>query len=224
MVQEQSLNMTEIKDILNKVLLGDCRDILKDVPNDPRIIIITDPPYGINYTTGSKPNEQVFDVLQNDQQQMDFSFLFNRLELKILFGANNFYKQLPHKGTWFCWDKRLTESADKTLGSAFELAWCSKETGYYKMYRVLHGGVVNADAKIERGIHQRFHPTQKPIALMTKIIEDYTKEGDIILDPFCGSGSTLIAAKMSKRNYIGIEIDEKYYNITNERLRQEILL
>lgn len=63
-----------------------------------------------------------------------------------------------------------------------------------------------------------FHPTQKPIRLMQALIELATQKGQIVLDPFCGSGSTLVAAKLSGRKYIGIEIDARYVDIATERL------
>ena len=63
-----------------------------------------------------------------------------------------------------------------------------------------------------------YHPTQKPISLMKVIIELSTVEGQTVLDPFCGSGSTLVAAKMLRRNYIGFELDENYAEIAEERL------
>ena len=68
----------------------------------------------------------------------------------------------------------------------------------------------------------RKHPTQKPVALMESLIKLTTQEGQIGLDPFCGSGSTLVAAKKLKRNYIGIEFSEEFCNIARERLENEI--
>ncbi len=68
------------------------------------------------------------------------------------------------------------------------------------------------------------HPTQKPIKLMQALIELTTKEGQIVLDPFCGSGSTLIAAKLLGRNFIGFEANKGYSAIAEERLKQEIKL
>jgi len=66
----------------------------------------------------------------------------------------------------------------------------------------------------------RLHPTQKPVKLMQALIELTTQPGHLVLDPFCGSGSTLVAAKLLKRNYLGIEIDETYVQIAQERLSQ----
>lgn len=63
------------------------------------------------------------------------------------------------------------------------------------------------------------HPTQKPLELMEILIKMTTTEGQIVLDPFCGSGTTLVAAKKLNRNYVGFEINEKYYKISYERLK-----
>jgi len=208
---------------LNTIIQGDCIEVMKDIPDNSVDLILTDPPYGIDYKGENRPNESKYKNIENDEKEFDLSFLFKRPELKIIFGANNFYKQLPHKGIWICWDKRLTKEADKMLGSAFELAWCSKETGYYKMYRILHGGVVNSDNWLKQG-NKRFHPTQKPVRLFEAIIKDFSKEGDTILDPFMGSGTTALACQNLKRNFIGIEISKEYCDIANKRLAQKPLL
>jgi site-specific DNA-methyltransferase (adenine-specific) len=66
----------------------------------------------------------------------------------------------------------------------------------------------------------KYHPTQKPIEALSPLIEAFSKPGDTILDPFCGSGSTLVAARQLDRRYIGIELDESHYLTTLRRLRQ----
>ncbi|MGZ9432372.1 DNA-methyltransferase [Mycoplasma sp. 613B] len=64
------------------------------------------------------------------------------------------------------------------------------------------------------------HPTQKSLKLMEEIIKIHTNEGDLILDPFMGSGTTGVAALKLKRNFIGIEKDEKYFKIAKERIEK----
>ena len=76
--------------------------------------------------------------------------------------------------------------------------------------RVQRCGVVRGKGKI--------HPTQKPIELIQRIIDISTKENDVIFDPFMGSGSTGVAAKNSKRKFVGVELDEKYYNLASQRI------
>jgi adenine-specific DNA-methyltransferase len=64
----------------------------------------------------------------------------------------------------------------------------------------------------------RLHPTQKPVPSLKPVIEAFTERGDIVLDPFAGSGSTLLAAKILGRRYIGIELDAEYANTARRRL------
>lgn len=210
---------------VNKIICGNCRDIMKGWKLPKDTVIITDPPYGIDYKKiqGSRPNEAEYEAIQGDETEMDLSFLLDKNELKIIFGLQNSWRQIPSKGTWLCWDKRYNpkhDKFDKLLGSAFELIWSSSDSGYYRIYRVAHGGWFNADSINYRG--KRFHPTQKPVKLLLAIINDFTKQNSLILDPFCGSGTTCIAAKMLGRDYIGIDISEKYCEITRERLKHVV--
>ena len=110
------------------------------------------------------------------------------------------------------WDKRKADgSSDKVFGWPFELAWCSKDR-FGKIYRIQHGGYLNADGKMRRK-----HPTQKPVKLMKALLLDFPTSKSI-LDPFMGSGTTLLAAKQLGRKCIGIEIEEKYCEIAAKRL------
>lgn len=157
-------------------------------------------------------------MIGNDSVQ-DFRWLFRMPGTVVVFGGQCFYDQLPHQGRWVCWDKRTTEAADRMLGSPFELAWVNRTSGLYKMYRIMHGGVINADSKV--GVRdKRFHPTQKPVALMRRVIEDFTKPGDLVLDPFCGSGSTGVACIETGRRFVGIEIDAEYAAIARRRIEE----
>ncbi len=190
---------------------GDCREILPFI--EPVDLVLTDPPYGINWKSGASTID--WELITGDDKLMDLRFILNMKCNVISFGASNYPEQLPHKGIWICWDKRVDPKADNVIGSPFELAWTNKISGFYKIYRIMHGGCINSD------IGKRFHPTQKPIKLFKTIIEDYTKLGDTILDPFLGSGTTAIAAKQLGRKCIGIEIEEKYCEIAVKRLQKE---
>lgn len=195
---------------------GDCRELLSQIDVSKIKLLLTDPPYGINYNA-VKNNLRTFndygDIKGDDG--MDLEFLFKLPFEQIVFGANNFPQFLAYGGRWICWDKRTNESADKALGSPFELAWTSRTQGYDKIYRVMHGGFVNDNGG------KRHHPTEKPIQLMKKILNDYTKEGDWVIDCFMGSGTTGIAAVGMGRNFIGIEIEEKYFKIAEKRIKAE---
>jgi len=195
-----------------RLILGDC---LKVMPLLGRFdAVVTDPPYGINYVStlgglGAKKHK----AISGDDGTLDLSLILKADCPVLVFGANHFPNDLPHRGRWLCWDKRTIDgAADKMLGSAFELAWCNKTSGYDKIVRVLHGGVVNADGG------KRVHPTQKPIQVMAESILWAAIDAQTILDPFMGSGTTLVACQRMGRNGTGIELDPDYFDIACRRV------
>ena len=209
------------EDYLNKIINMDCLEAMKQMPDKCVDLVLTDPPYGIDYNpnwktwSGEKQNKE---KVIGDKEKFNPKFLLDKFENIILFGAN-YYSDLLPIGDWIIWDKRTNEKNDKMFGQPIEMAWYrSNKMKGLKIYRVLHGGVVNADSTYGNN-EPRFHPTQKPVKLFAKILLDFSKEGDTILDPFLGSGTTAVAAKLGKRNFIGIEISKDYCAIAEERLR-----
>jgi site-specific DNA-methyltransferase (adenine-specific) len=199
---------------------GDSRLIWPMLPKCD--LLLTDPPYGIafNATEQQLPGATERDRIKGDDDIELARWLCGMLwhaEEAVIFGANCFPQLLPHRGRWICWDKRITEAADKMLGSAFELAWCSRTSGFDRIVRKLHGGVVNADGG------KRVHPTQKPSGLFKQIIGDMFPKAETIVDPFMGSGSVLLAAKLEGRKAIGIEVEEQYCEAAAKRLSQGVL-
>ena len=184
--------------------------------------IITDPPYGIDYTPEWKKwngSESDYNKIEGDAKEFDPRPFLNYPTV-LMFGANYFTKHLP-QGGWLCWDKRLRDELDEMVGSPFELAWFKSSLTKRSaiMIRVLHGGVVNADS-VQGNNQKRFHPTQKPVVLMEEIIKKVTKEKEVICDPFCGSGTTLIAAENTGRTCIAYEIEPLYCNVILSRYEQ----
>ena len=201
-----------------KLYLGDCLKILPTLLAGSVDAVVTDPPYGINYDPSFKKwngSPSDYRKIIGDDEKFDPS-PFLQFPTVILFGANYFSDRLPIGG-WIVWDKRIKDQLDKMIGNPAELAWCN-HTGI-TMIRVMHGGVVNADS-IYGNNEKRFHPTQKPVKVIRRIIEKYTRQGDTILDPFMGSGTTGIACVQTGRNFIGIEIEPKYYGIAEKRIKE----
>lgn len=202
---------------------ADCREVLPIIEKVD--LVLTDPPYGISY---DPKVHKKYDGSENDHQEIkgdvdvNYSFLLSMPCNQIIWGAENFYQQLPFRGRWICWDKRspVTE-ANKMPSGDFELAWMNKKTGFYKMFRIIHGGVINANSECGANNDPRLHPTEKPISLMRSCIELFP-DSQIVCDPFMGSGTTLRAAKDLNRQAIGIEIEEKYCEIAAKRLSQEV--
>lgn len=205
------------------LLLGDCIEILPGVGTVD--CVITDPPYGIAldvsiYTTKSGVKHNRYSALQNDSSPPHeaLGILFVLDIPTVIFGSNNFPELLPHRGRTIVWDKRCTEAADGLRGSPVEIAWENRRSGYDRIIRVQHGGVINADS-ISGHSEARYHPTQKPAQLIKKILalKPYS-DCETILDPFMGSGTTGIACAQLNRSFIGIEIEEKYFDIACERI------
>jgi len=175
------------------------------------ICLITDPPYGIDWQ-GSNASTKKWEGIANDTGNLNLKPILKNYEIVVSFGANCYPQDLPHRGRWICWDKRVNENADKMLGSPFELAWTNLKSGFDKIYRIMHGGVVNDDGNKSK----RVHPTQKPVRLMFSIIQDYSEENDV-LDLFLGSGTTLIAAEQLGRKCYGMEISPAYCDVIVQR-------
>jgi hypothetical protein len=185
--------------------------------------LITDPPYGIDYSPdwrkwdGSKSG---FNKISGDDE-LFYPVPFLDYPTVVLWGANHFSNNLP-VGGWMCWDKRLDVGKDNMIGSPFELAWfkSAKTSKKAVMIRVLHGGVVNADS-IFGNNEKRLHPTQKPIEVMKQAIIETTKKGDMILDPFCGVGTILLACEDLGNPSYSMEIEPDYVAITLKRWEEK---
>ena len=212
------------EDYIGQVIQGDCLEFMKLLPDKSIDLCLTDPPYGIGVV-----NKQTFGgagLCQNTQhiksnwdKQSPNKKYFNEIlrisKNQIIFGGNYFTDKLPKSEKWLVWDKK----SDDNKFSDCELIWTSFK-GAIKIFRFLWKGMLQEDMKHKEARH---HPTQKPIPLMKWIIKNYSNENDLILDPFTGSGSTLVAAQALGRRFIGIEISEKYCEIARERLRQKPL-
>jgi 16S rRNA G966 N2-methylase RsmD len=198
----------------HRVLCGDstkAEDVARLMNGEKVNCLITDPPYGIDWQ-GSNASTVQWQGIANDTGKLNLSPILRAYEIVVAFGANCYPHQLPHRGRWICWDKRVNENADRMLGSPFELAWTSNTSGFDRIYRIMHGGVVNDDGHNAR----RVHPTQKPIRLMASIIKDYADGGDIV-DLFSGSGTTLVAAEQLGRKCYGMEISPNYCDVIVKR-------
>jgi site-specific DNA-methyltransferase (adenine-specific)/modification methylase len=184
--------------------------------------VVTDPPYGIAHVRGSGGNgrwHRRTDVpIVGDDAAFDPS-LWLAFGNVLMWGADHFYPRLPDHGRWLGWNK-LGDLAPWDDFSDLELAWHSKE-GAARIFSLAWKGIIRVDSGEQGG--QRFHPSQKPIALMRWCIEQAgVSESGIILDPFMGSGTTGVAAVKLGRKFIGIEIEPKYFDIACRRISEAL--
>lgn len=144
-----------------------------------------------------------------------FDLMFRVSKNQIIFGGNYYTDILPITKSWIVWDKRCND--DRNNFADCELAWCSKDVA--RVFRYQYKGMLQGDMSNK---DERFHPTQKPTQLISKLIDYYTKEGDLILDPFMGSFTTAVCCHKLNRNFIGAEIDKEYFEMGQNRLQNEM--
>ncbi len=194
---------------INQIICGDCLEVMRDWPDSCVDLVLTDPPYGIGWDTNySRFSRGIKDKasIANDQKPFDPT-PFLRFPEIIMFGANHFAEKL-YPASWLIWDKR---NADGTsFLSDGEVAWWSRGRGVY---------IKSISGQRHRSTAGGLHPTQKPVELMAWMLEKSSNPGGLVIDPFCGSGTTCVAAKMLGRNYIGIDISEDYCEIARLRLK-----
>ena len=133
-------------------------------------------------------------------------------EHQIIWGGNYFTPFLPASRCWLVWYKK--DSLPRNNFADCELAWTSFQKNAL-VFNSRWSGFVK-DSREPRVAH----PTQKALAVMKWCVEEFSNEGDVILDPFLGSGTTAVAAKQLRRNIIGVEIDREYVAIARQRLKQ----
>ena len=206
---------------LATLYLGDCANILPSIEQVDAVV--TDPPYGLGEAAGKNKSrgglakaKDYGDDKWDDEPVSDLLIknIRSKSNWQIIFGGN--YYSLPPTKCWLIWDKENTgDFADA------ELAWTNLDKAV-RLKRYMWNGMLRAN-KEPRGDH----PTQKPIGIMEWCISHLPADSQTILDPFMGSGTTGVAAVKMGKKFIGIEREQKYFDIACERIenaqRQENL-
>ena len=223
---------------------GDCLTAIKNMPDMCIDLIVTDPPYKLTSRGGSGTMGGYW-----KEEKAKKGVVFDNNSISCKEYLPEFYRILKNKSILYlmCNNTNLQEMINVATQSGFKfvksLIWekGNKICGRYYMncfeYILLFrkGGdkpikncgtpdILKVPIKKQKDINgKNLHNTEKPVELMKILIENSSDENDIILDPFMGIGSTGIASKELKRNFIGIELDEKYFNIAKERIEKASL-
>lgn len=210
------------------VISGDCREVMREIPDGSVDAIVTDPPYGMGWDTNSKrfsggarehqrgPGRDDHGDIKGDAEPFDPTpwLTFSRV---VLWGANHYAQRLP-LGTTLVWLKRHDHLFGTFLSDA-EIGWMKGGHGVY-----VHRAPFPPPSRIcELGgtttTTRAAHPTQKPLSLMRWCIERAkAPAGGVIVDPYCGSGTTGVAALQLGYRFIGVEIDPVYAETARERI------
>lgn len=192
---------------------GDCREVAPQLGRFD--LLLTDPPYGIGRdgskaSTGSHGGRKAYEFKGWDAVRPErwvLEMVCGKADKHIIWGGNYFIESLAPSMKWLVWDKG--QRIDQSDG---ELAWTSLE-GALRIYTLNRAELQRDGAS---------HPTQKPEQLVRWCIQQ-AEPVTTILDPFMGSGTTLVAAKRLGKRAVGIELDEQYCRIAVERLAQGAL-
>jgi len=186
-----------------RLILGDC---LKVMPTLGEVdAVVTDPPYGIGMD-GGKVGSSEYEKKGWDKVAADVGWIVSTGRPAIVWGGN--YFKVPPSEKWLVWDKKN----DPTTFADCELAWTNVD-GAVRVFRWLWSG------PYQQKREQRWHPTQKPVALMEWCL-GFLPDAQTILDPFMGSGTTLVACQKLGRSGIGMEIDPDYFEIACRRVEE----
>ena len=187
-------------------------------------VVLTDAPYGVsavnsegtvigygeNHLAERGKYAPIIGDDTTETAQQAYDVLSQICDKLILWGGNYFLDFLPSSDGWLIWDKR-GESGIRNNFADGEMAWCSFHTPI-RIYHQLWNGM------IREGEHEkRVHPTQKPIRMLSEILKDFSKENEVIVDVFGGSGSTLIACEQLNRKCFMCELDERYCDVIISR-------
>jgi DNA modification methylase len=218
----------------HRVMCGDSTNVQhveRLMAGEKADMVFTDPPYGIDLDTdlsnikaelkGWKGAGGKYSKVIGDDEPYDPGFilgLFQDVPEIFLWGADYYAERLIGKndGCWFAWDKTTNEgggSVSWNLGSMFELCW-SKSKHKREVVRKLWAGLYGTETQ---DVRSRIHPTQKPNELCQWFINKFSKDGQLVVDLFLGSGSTLIACEKTGRRCFGMEIDPHYCDVILKR-------
>lgn len=188
-----------------KIINGDCLEVMKTFADKSFDLVLTDPPYGIGIA--SNPFRQKFEKQDWDNavpSKEYFDEIFRVSKEQIIWGGN--YFDLPPSQGFFIWDKKQPRDFSSAM---CEYAWSSRQSPA-KLYSEW---VVQVE---------KFHPTTKPIGLMDFCLS-FFPEVKTVLDPFGGSGTTAVSCKKAGKDCTLIEISPEYCEIARKRLEQDLL-
>ena len=198
---------------------GRCEDVLPQLEFDA---IVSDPPYGMDYKHGTRKGGVRLghdgESIDGDDEPFDPSHLLARKVPTILWGGNHYADSLPPSRGWLVWDKR--DGRPSNDQSDAELAWTNILTTARVHSRYWSGNVRTGREQAEG----RMHVNQKPVALMVWCLQFLPSLDVVVIDPYAGSGSTLVAARdLGMPHAIGIEYKEAHCEAIAKRLAQGVL-
>ncbi|HLH34687.1 MAG TPA: DNA methyltransferase [Alloacidobacterium sp.] len=219
----QTIQNNQTNQLINTIAQGDCIEVMRQMPANSIDFILTDPPYLVNFrdrTGRTLQNDTSSDWLRPAMKEAYRVLRNNRLML-CFYGWPRAEKFLE---AW-------REAGFRPVGHmVFRKSYTTKSTEFLRYqheqaYLLAKGRpamIGQPVADVQRLLYtgNRLHPTQKAVMSLIPVIRAYSLPGDVVLDAFCGSGSTCAAALLTGRKYIGIELDAEYHRAASERMER----
>lgn len=204
----------------NRIIQGNCTEILKTLPSASADLVLTDPPYFVRY------------------RDRDGRTIANDTDPASVLGAfDDVYRILKPNRFCVCfygWSKvnaffdAWTRAGFKPVGHIVWRKNYASNTGFLKAhheqaYVLVKGNPAKPESPLEdvqpwEYSGNRIHPTEKAVSILQPLVRSFSQPGDVVLDPFAGSGSSLVAAALAGRSYLGIELETKYCDLARRRL------
>lgn len=209
---------------------GDCLELMKNIPDNSVDLLLTDPPYGIDYQSVRRKDKtkRMSKILNDKKPFTDFIPLikskiaktggilcFTRWDVQQIFIDEFIRNGLKPKNV-LIWDKKSHSMGNlkKAFGGRYEsIIWIPNDDFKFKS-----GRPQDLISVPRVPPHKLIHPSEKPVKLLEFLIEKTTSQNATVLDCFMGSGSTGVACINTNRNFIGMELDERYYKIAENRI------
>jgi adenine-specific DNA-methyltransferase len=216
--------MRSINEFLNRIITGDCVTVMQEMPPESVDLIATDPPYLVGYASRdgrSLANDrtgewvlpafrEMYRVLKPNRLCLSF-YGWNRVDRFFASWKAAGFRAVGH----LVWIKDYASNQGLVRychESAYLLAKGRPDKPRIILRDVLTGWQYTGNTR---------HPTEKPVSVFSPVIRAFSAAGEIVLDPFIGSGTTAVASRELGRRYIGIELDPTYARLANERLTRE---
>ncbi len=220
-MKSEQINSQINKGFSNTLLHGNCVELLAGISSGSADFVLTDPPYMVNYSSSDGR------TVPNDDNDAWVKPAF--MEIYRVLRWNRFCVSFYG---WNKADKFLAAWREAGFRIAGHLTFIKKYASTERFLRYQHenayllakGNPMKPSCTIPDVLEWKYtgnnlHPTQKPVSILTPLVECFSAPGDVVLDPFCGSGSTLVAAQQLGRRFIGIELSKHYFDLAEHRLR-----
>jgi len=221
------------EDYINKIICGDCLEVMKGIPDKAVDLVLTDPPYNASNSNISCIDKHYATVDEEWDKGFEITFLHECLRVLREGGTALIFCSYHLLGDYLKSGYKVQQIIHWTKTNPFPaiakvytpnveyIIWFIKSNPYY--FNKKESGQNIITTNVCQGKERTSHPTQKPQDLINKLLLVHSEPENVVLDPFLGSGTTSTACKSLGRRFIGIEQEPKYCEIAQRRLSQEYL-